>query len=124
MHLSDFNITPAQQDELLTQEINQRVRKGATLLSVDGNTAILRYGPEMGKFDLAYIVTMWAFQILLGILTLGISLIGLAVVWGLFRKLWRKGEGIKVHETGQVEVHTFGKTLMYITEANLRRQQA
>ena len=63
MYLSDFNLTPAQQDELLTQEINRRVRKGATLLSVDGSTAILRYGPEMGKLDLAYIVTMWAFQI-------------------------------------------------------------
>lgn len=123
MYLSDFNLTPAQQDELLTQEINRRVRKGATLLSVDGSTAILRYGPEMGKLDLAYIVTMWAFQIVLGILTLGISLIGLAVAWGVFRKLWRKGEGIKVHETGQVEVHTYGKTLMYITEDNLRRRR-
>ena len=121
MQLSDFNLTTEQRDQILTDEINRRVRKGATLLVVDDDTAILRYGPEMGKLDLAYIVMMWAFQIILGILTLGISLIGLAVVWGLFRKLWRKGEGIKVHETGQVEVHTFGKTLMYITEANLRR---
>ena len=121
MQLSDFNLTTEQRDQILTDEINRRVRKGATLLVVDDDTAILRYGPEMGKLDLAYIVMMWAFQVILGILTLGISLIGLAVVWGLFRKLWRKGEGIKVHETGQVEVHTFGKTLMYITEANLRR---
>lgn len=121
MQLSDFNLTTEQRDQILTDEINRRVRKGATLLVVDDDTAILRYGPEMGKLDLAYIIMMWAFQVILGILTLGISLIGLAVVWGLFRKLWRKGEGIKVHETGQVEVHTFGKTLMYITEANLRR---
>lgn len=121
MQLSEFNLTTEQRDQILTDEINRRVRKGATLLVVDDDTAILRYGPEMGKLDLAYIVMMWAFQVILGILTLGISLIGLAVVWGLFRKLWRKGEGIKVHETGQVEVHTFGKTLMYITEANLRR---
>lgn len=121
MQLSDFNLTAEQRNQILTDEINRRVRKGATLLVVDDDTAILRYGPEMGKLDLAYIVMMWAFQVILGILTLGISLIGLAVVWGLFRKLWRKGEGIKVHETGQVEVHTFGKTLMYITEANLRR---
>lgn len=121
MQLSDFNLTTEQRDQILTDEINCRVRKGATLLVVDDDSAILRYGPEMGKLDLAYIVMMWAFQVILGILTLGISLIGLAVVWGLFRKLWRKGEGIKVHETGQVEVHAFGKTLMYITEANLRR---
>lgn len=121
MQLSDFNLTAEQRNQILTDEINRRVRKGATLLVVDDDTALLRYGPEMGKLDLAYIVMMWAFQVILGILTLGISLIGLAVVWGLFRKLWRKGEGIKVHETGQVEVHTFGKTLMYITEANLRR---
>ena len=121
MQLSDFNLTAEQRNQILTDEINRRVRKGATLLVVDDDTAILRYGPEMGKLDLAYIVMMWAFQVILGILTLGISLIGLAVVWGLFRKMWRKGEGIKVHETGQVEVHTFGKTLMYITEANLRR---
>ena len=121
MQLSDFNLTAEQRNQILTDEINRRVRKGATLLVVDDDSAILRYGPEMGKLDLAYIVMMWAFQVILGILTLGISLIGLAVVWGLFRKLWRKGEGIKVHETGQVEVHTFGKTLMYITEANLRR---
>lgn len=121
MQLSDFNLTAEQRNQILTDEINRRVRKGATLLVVDDDTALLRYGPEMGKLDLACIVMMWAFQVILGILTLGISLIGLAVVWGLFRKLWRKGEGIKVHETGQVEVHTFGKTLMYITEANLRR---
>lgn len=121
MQLSDFNLTAEQRNQILTDEINRRVRKGATLLVVDDDTALLRHGPEMGKLDLAYIVMMWAFQVILGILTLGISLIGLAVVWGLFRKLWRKGEGIKVHETGQVEVHTFGKTLMYITEANLRR---
>ena len=124
MQLSDFTLTPAQQDELLAQEINQRVRKGATLLAVNDGTAVLRYGRETGTLDLVYIVMLWVFQIALGALTLGLSLIVLAVIWGLFRKLWRKGEGVKVHETGQVEVYTFGKTLMYITEANLRRQQA
>lgn len=124
MQLSDFTLTTAQRDQILTEEINRRVRKGATLLAVEDDSAILRYGPEPGKLDLAYIVMMWVFQILLGILTVGISLLGLGIAWALFHKMWRKAEGIKVHDTGQVEVHTFGKTLAYVAEANLRREQA
>lgn len=124
MQLSDFNLTAEQRDQILTDEINRRVRKGATLLAVEDDSAILRYGPEPGAIDLIYLVCLWGFNILATILTLGFWGFVLAVLWGALHKTWRKAEGIKVHETGQVEVHTFGKTLAYYAESNLRRQQA
>lgn len=47
MQLSDFNLTAEQRNQILTDEINRRVRKGATLLVVDDDTAILRYGSTL-----------------------------------------------------------------------------
>ncbi|MDR7375302.1 hypothetical protein J2X28_002307 [Kocuria rhizophila] len=123
MQLSDFNLTAEQRDQILTEEINRRVRKGATLLVVDEGTALVRYGPEPSPLDLVYLVALWGFNILLTICSLGFWGVLLALFWAMFHRTWRKAEGIKVHETGQVEVFPYGKTLAYITEANLRRHQ-
>lgn len=124
MQLSDITLTSDQRDQILAAEVDRRVRKGATLLAVEDNTALVRFGPEQGIFDLAYLLALWGFNTLFVLCTFGVWLIPLAVIWGLFHKVWRKAEGIKVHDTGQVEVHTYGKTLAYLAERNLRTQQA
>lgn len=117
-----FTLTPEQQDQILTDEINKRIRKGGTLLTVDEGNAIIRYGREQGALDLAYLVTLWSSNILMSIATLGLWAIGLAMAWAMFRKTWRKMEGIQVHTTGQVQIHHFGKTISYWAENKLRNQ--
>lgn len=124
MNVEDFSLTPQQQDQILAEEITHRVRGGAELLSIDGPTALIRFGRDLGSLELPWIITMWVLNIIASILSFGFWLIVMFVFYPVVHRNSRRMESIVVRPTGQVDVNVHGRTAAYLMKDKARRQAA